>query len=63
MTTPAAVVVPSRMDHGSKFTRLTLPITLFSIPLGLAGLGAAWTAAADVLGAPSLPGDLAYGAG
>jgi tellurite resistance protein len=41
---------------------LSLPITLFSIPLGLAGLGGAWVAAAAVLDAPALVGDLAYGA-
>ena len=44
---------------------LSLPITLFSIPLGLAGLGAAWAAAADVLGpvtSPTVAAALLWGA-
>lgn len=39
-----------------------LPISLFSIPLGLAGLGGAWTAAAQLLGAPGWPASVAFGA-
>jgi tellurite resistance protein len=39
-----------------------LPISLFSIPLGLAGLGGAWTAAAQLLGAPAWPASVAFGA-
>lgn len=39
-----------------------LPISLFSIPLGLAGLGGAWTAAHQLLGAPGWPSELAFGA-
>lgn len=39
-----------------------LPIALFSIPLGLAGLGGAWQAAAQLLGAPDVPAALAYAA-
>ncbi|GAA0928597.1 hypothetical protein GCM10009554_10270 [Kribbella koreensis] len=39
-----------------------MPIALFSIPLGLAGLGGAWQAAAQLLGAPGLAADLAYAA-
>jgi len=39
-----------------------LPIALFSIPLGLAGLGGAWEAAAQLLGAFAAPADLAYAA-
>jgi tellurite resistance protein len=38
------------------------PISLFSIPLGLAGLGSGWTAAAQLLGASDVPGDIAYAA-
>lgn len=39
-----------------------LPISLFSVPLGLAGLGGAWTAAAGLLGAPAWPAAVAFGA-
>lgn len=39
-----------------------LPISLFSIPLGLAGLGGAWTAAANLLGAPSWPATVSFAA-
>lgn len=39
-----------------------LPIALFSIPLGLAGLGGVWEAAARCLGVTSAPADLAYAA-
>ena len=39
---------------------LALPISLFSIPLGLAGLGGAWTAAEDLLGASDIPATAAY---
>ncbi len=62
MSNRASVVVPLPSDPRREFAGLPLPITLFSIPLGLAGLGAAWTAASDVLGAPTLPGDLSYAA-
>ena len=41
---------------------LALPISLFSIPLGLAGLGGAWTAAAQLLGASAVPATAAYAA-
>ncbi len=41
---------------------LALPIALFSIPLGLAGLGGAWVAAAHLLGALEAPAELAYAA-
>jgi tellurite resistance protein len=37
-----------------------LPLALFSIPLGLAGLGGAWVSASQLLGAPEAPADLAY---
>lgn len=39
-----------------------LPISLFSIPLGLAGLGGAWTAATNLLGAPSWPATVSFAA-
>lgn len=39
-----------------------MPIALFSIPLGLAGLGGAWEASAQLLGASAAPTDLAYAA-
>ncbi|MDX8028941.1 hypothetical protein SK803_01905 [Lentzea sp. BCCO 10_0856] len=39
-----------------------LPISLFSIPLGLAGLGGGWTAAAQLLDAPAWPASVAFGA-
>jgi tellurite resistance protein len=39
-----------------------LPIAFFSIPLGLAGLGGVWEAAARHLGVTSAPADLAYAA-
>lgn len=42
--------------------RRRLPIALFSIPLGLAGLGGAWAAATDLLGASEVPADVAYAA-
>ena len=59
MTTSAAVLGPLPLERRPGFAGLSLPITLFSIPLGLAGLGAAWTAA-DVLGAPQVPLDLRH---
>jgi tellurite resistance protein len=52
MTTNLAIKTPT----------WALPISLFSIPLGLAGLGGAWTAAAQLLGAPSWPSSVAFGA-
>ncbi|MFI6096023.1 hypothetical protein ACIA8G_10745 [Lentzea sp. NPDC051213] len=52
MTTTLAIKAPS----------WALPISLFSIPLGLAGLGGAWTAAARLLGAPPWPAEIAFGA-
>src|SRR4051812_18917076 len=38
-----------------------LPISLFSIPLGLAGLGGAWAAATQLPGAPAWPAAVAFG--
>jgi tellurite resistance protein len=52
MTTTLTVRAPS----------WALPISLFSIPLGLAGLGGGWTAAAQLLGAPAWPASVAFGA-
>jgi len=46
----------------SGFEGWALPISLFSIPLGLAGLGGAWAAAAQLLDASAVPADLAYAA-
>lgn len=39
----------------------TVPIGHFSIPLGLTGLGGAWAAASQHLGASELPANLAFG--
>jgi tellurite resistance protein len=39
-----------------------LPISIFSIPLGLAGLGGAWMAAAELLGMSTGPADASYAA-
>jgi tellurite resistance protein len=39
-----------------------LPITLFSIPLGLAGLAGAWAAATQLLDAPRAPYEVVYAA-
>jgi tellurite resistance protein len=49
---PAAPAAPTGM----------LPLSLFGIPLGLAGLGAGWSAARATLGAPSWPEEVLYGA-
>ena len=58
VNTPAATSPGSR--GGS--SPLALPISLFSIPLGLAGLGAAWAAAEQLLGASGVPATVAYAA-
>ncbi|GAA3316197.1 TDT family transporter [Arthrobacter ramosus] len=39
-----------------------LPLSVFGIPLGLAGLGAGWSAARVTLGAPAWPAEVLYGA-
>ena len=57
-TSPTASVVPQPAEN----ERWRLPIALFSIPLGLAGLGGAWSAAADVLDAPTAPSEIAWAA-
>jgi tellurite resistance protein len=38
-----------------------LPLNLFAIPLGLSGLGGAWSAAFQLLGAPRWPTELFFG--
>ena len=38
-----------------------LPLSLFGVPLGLAGLGAGWSAARATLGAPPWPEEVLYG--
>ncbi|CAH0221974.1 Tellurite resistance protein TehA [Arthrobacter sp. Bi83] len=53
---PAAAVPSPAAPSGM------LPLSLFGIPLGLAGLGAAWSAARTSLGSPSWPEDILYGA-
>ena len=58
MTTTIAAV-PAVTPTGAGGT-WRLPIPLFSIPLGLAGLGGAWSAAAELLDASHLPADVAY---
>ncbi|GAA3176661.1 MULTISPECIES: TDT family transporter [Streptomyces] len=40
--------------------RAVLPLNYFGIPLGLAGLGGAWSAARQYLGAPGLPAEILY---
>lgn len=52
----------AKLDAPVKTPSWALPISLFSIPLGLAGLGGAWTAAAGLLGAPTWPSSVAFGA-
>ena len=53
--TPEATVPDSAAP-----VRRAMPVALFSIPLGLAGLGGAWAAAAQLLGASEVPADVAY---
>ncbi|WP_186763218.1 SLAC1 family transporter [Lentzea tibetensis] len=57
--TLTATAAPTASTTSSSWA---LPISLFSIPLGLAGLGGAWTAAAQLLGATAAPAGLAYAA-
>ena len=59
-TTGAAPAATTTTGLG--FSGWVLPIALFSIPLGLAGLGGAWAAASQLLGAPDVPAELAYAA-
>ncbi|MCW2761672.1 MAG: family transporter [Marmoricola sp.] len=63
-TIPAApaTTVPESVAGSSAPARRAMPVALFSIPLGLAGLGGAWSAAARLLGASEVPADIAYAA-
>ncbi|MFG1817655.1 hypothetical protein ACGFIF_28120 [Kribbella sp. NPDC049174] len=60
MSSTSTAAAPTVEKAGS--SGLALPIALFSIPLGLAGLGGAWVAAAELLGASAAPAELAYAA-
>lgn len=42
-----------------KVASWSLPITVFSVPLGLAGLGGSWVAASQLLGASEVPAGVA----
>lgn len=42
-------------------TARVLPLNLFAVPLGLSGLGGAWSAAESLLGAPQWPVELLFG--
>lgn len=56
--------MPARRGHRgveSASTRWRLPLTLFGMPLGLAGLGGAWSAAAIAVNAPTWPAEICYG--
>jgi tellurite resistance protein len=57
--TPAA---PSSAAPSSAAVSGMLPLSLFGIPLGVAGLGAGWSAARADLGAPAWPEEVLYGA-
>jgi tellurite resistance protein len=57
MTSTEAVATTAKKAGSSGWS---LPISLFSIPLGIAGLGGAWTAAAQALDVSDLPAQLAY---
>ncbi|MFI7067577.1 hypothetical protein ACIBL3_41735 [Kribbella sp. NPDC050124] len=56
--TKARVAAPDAQTNSSS----ALPIALFSIPLGLAGLGGEWNAARRLLGASAVPAAVAYAA-
>ena len=58
--TPAGTAATTAKNTG--FSGWALPISLFSIPLGLAGLGGAWAAADQLLGASDVPAGLGYAA-
>jgi tellurite resistance protein len=57
MTSVAPVATTARRVG---FSGWSLPIALFSIPLGIAGVGGTWSAAAELLGASRLPADVAF---
>ena len=58
--TPAAPA--TTVPQSAAPARRAMPVALFSIPLGLAGLGGAWSAASQLLGASEVPADVAYAA-
>jgi tellurite resistance protein len=60
--TTASPVAPSPVAPSLASPSGMLPLSLFGIPLGLAGLGAGWSAARALLGAPSWPEEVLYGA-
>ncbi|SDK76900.1 tellurite resistance protein [Arthrobacter sp. ov407] len=53
---------PSPADPSPAAPSGMLPLSLFGVPLGLAGLGAGWSAARATLGAPAWPEEVLYGA-
>lgn len=64
-TTPAKAAPTKVAAHTAEAAvpaRRAMPVALFSIPLGLAGLGGAWAAASQLLGASEIPSDVAYAA-
>lgn len=58
-TTPGARVPPPAPSLPADPLGM-LPLNLFGMPLGLAGLGAGWSAARAALGAPSWPEEVLY---
>lgn len=62
MKTTADTSVPrsATTPHTAGSSGWSLPISLFSIPLGVAGLGGAWAAAAQLLGVSDVPATVAY---
>jgi tellurite resistance protein len=60
MNTSIEATAPVRAAQAGVPSR-ALPISLFSIPLGLAGLGGAWMTAAQMLGVSKVPADVSYG--
>ena len=60
-TTATPPQAPTRTSSTSQPSTWRVPIGAFSIPLGLAGLGGAWAAAAQLLHASSVPATVAYG--
>jgi tellurite resistance protein len=53
---------PTLKPAGAGDTKQRLPLTLFGMPLGMAGLGGAWSAAATAIHAPTWPAEIFYGA-
>lgn len=58
---PAGSAAPSAASPAPAAPSGMLPLSLFGVPLGLAGLGAAWSAARTSLGSPSWPEEFLYG--